>query len=275
MSRFSVAFLIAVLCFGGASTLISAQTPTGSEPPASPQTSTPPVISTDRPAITDASTVVPKSELVCENGLTETGNQGQQSVDLPETLLRFGITSKTEFRFTAPDYFANYNSGRGFVSGFGDLALGFKQQLVATSNGFDVALIASLSFPTGADRLSSHGYDPALLLPWSHPISKNWTAAGMFSVAWPTEGGSHNATGQASFLVDRQLTSRWDAFLEYAGYFPQRGGPQHVLHTGTSFKLTNNQQLDFHIGFGLSSAAVDHFVGVGYSFQFRAIPSHN
>jgi hypothetical protein len=194
---------------------------------------------------------------------------------LPETLLRFGITSKTEFRFTAPDYFANYNDGRGGASGFGDLALGVKQQLVATSNGFDIALIASLSFPTGADRLSSHGYDPALLLPWSHPISKNWTAAGMFSVAWPTEGARRNATGQASFLLDRQLTSRWDAFLEYGGYYPERGGPEHILHTGTSFKLTNNQQLDFHVGFGLSSAAVDHFVGFGYSFQFQAIPGRN
>jgi hypothetical protein len=266
--------LTVLLCFSAASPFLSGQTTTGPGPQTA-QSSAPAVISTDRPAITDASTVVPKSELVFENGLTETGNQGQQSVDLPETLLRFGITSKTEFRFTAPDYFANYNDGRGGASGFGDLALGVKQQLVATSNGFDIALIASLSFPTGADRLSSHGYDPALLLPWSHPISKNWTAAGMFSVAWPTEGARRNATGQASFLLDRQLTSRWDAFLEYGGYYPERGGPEHILHTGTSFKLTNNQQLDFHVGFGLSSAAVDHFVGFGYSFQFQAIPGRN
>jgi hypothetical protein len=29
--------------------------------------------------------------------------------------------------------------------------------------------------------------------------------------------------------------------------------------------------LDLHVGFGLSSAAVDHFVGVGYSFRFQAV----
>jgi hypothetical protein len=271
MSEWSLACWLVV----GIAASVSAQAQTGSGQQSTQQgeqTSAPAVISTDRPAITDASTVVPKSEMMFENGLTETGYQGQQSVDLPETLVRFGITSKTEFRFTAPDYFANYNAGRGVASGFGDLALGFKQQLVARSNGFDVALIGSLSFPVGADRLSSHGYDPGVLLPWSHPISKNWTAAGMFSVAWPTQGGRRNATGQASFLIDRQLTSRWDAFLEYGGYYPERGGAQQILHTGTSFKVTNNQQLDFHAGFGLSSAAVDHFVGFGYSFQFRAIP---
>ena len=233
--------------------------------------SAPPVIDTDRPAITDASTVVPRGDLLFENGLTETGSQGQSSFDVPETLVRFGLTSKTELRFGVPDYFENYNTGSGFGSGRGDLSVGVKQQLIATSSGFDVALIASLSFPTGANVISSHGYDPQLLLPWSHPLSKNWTAEGMFSVLWPTEGPRRNVTGQASFLVDRQITSRWDAFLEYGGEYPERGGPQHIAHTGTSFKITPNQQLDFHVGFGLSSAAVGHFIGVGYSFQFQTI----
>jgi hypothetical protein len=31
-----------------------------------------------------------------------------------------------------------------------------------------------------------------------------------------------------------------------------------------------NQQLDFHAGVGLSRAAVDRFIGVGYSFRFQA-----
>jgi hypothetical protein len=227
----------------------------------------PPTINTDRPAFTDASTVVPSGYLVFENGLAETGSQGQQVVDFPETLARFGLTSKMELRFTAPDYFHNFSAG-GAGSGFGDLSLGVKQQLFATSGGFDASLVVSLSFPTGAQPLSSHGYDPSFQVPWSHPISKNWTAAGMFSLLWPTQGARRNLTGQASFYLDRQITSRWDAFVEYGGEFPQRGGPQHIIHPGTSYKITPNQQLDFHFGFGLSSAAVDHFVGIGYSFQF-------
>jgi len=233
--------------------------------------STQPAITTDRPAITDSSVVVPRGKLVFENGFTETGNQQQRSFDFPETLSRFGLTSKTELRFSAPDYFQNSNTGRGFGSGWGDLSLGVKQQLAATAGGFDASLVVALSFPTGANTISSHGYDPLLQLPWSRPLSKNWTAAGMFSLLLPTEGPRRNLTGQASFLLDRQLTSRWDAFVEYGGEFPQRGGPQHVLHTGTAFKITSNQQLDFHFGIGLSSAAVDHFVGFGYSFQLQAL----
>jgi len=233
---------------------------------------TQPVIMTDRPAITDASTVVPSGYLLFENGFAETGNQGQSGFDFTETLVRFGLASKTELRFGAPDYFQNFNTGRGFGSGWGDLSLGVKQQIFATSGGFDASLVVALSLPTGANIISSHGYDPQFLAPWSHPISKNWTAAGMFSLLWPTEGARRNLTGQASFLIDRQITTKLDAFVEYGGEYPQRGGPQHIVHSGGSFKIRPNQQLDFHFGFGLSSAAVDHFIGFGYSFQFRALP---
>ncbi len=230
-----------------------------------------PTITTDRPAITDASTVVRNGVLVFENGFAEAGSHGQQSFDVPETLVRLGLTPRAEFRFGVPDYYQNVNNGTGFGSGWGDLSLGIKQQLVAGAAGFDASLIVSLSFPTGANAVSSHGYDPQFLMPWSHSISKNWTAEGMFSLLWPTQGKTRNLTGQASFLVDRQIIGRWDAFIEYGGEFPERGGPQHLLHLGTAFKITPNQQLDFHIGFGLSSAAVDHFVGFGYSFQWQAV----
>jgi hypothetical protein len=230
-------------------------------------------ITTDRPAVTDSSMVVARRVLLFENGLTETSTQGQRGFDFPETLIRFGLTSKTELRANVPDYFQNCNMGRGFASGWGDLSLGAKQQLLANSEGLDASFIFMLSFPTGADAISSHGYDPQFLLPWSHPISKNWTAAGMFALFWPTQvspsgGVRRNLTGQPSFLLDRQNTSRWDTFIEYAGDFLQRGTPQHLLHLGTAFKVTSNQQADFHVGFGLSSAAVDHFIGIGYSFQY-------
>lgn len=171
-------------------------------------TSTQPVITTDRPAITDSSIVVPSRYLLFENGFTETSNQGQYGFDFPETLARFGLTSKTELRFSAPGYFQNFNTGRGLGSGWSDLGLGVKQQLVAGAGGLDASLVVSLSFPTGANTISSHGYDPEVLVPWSHPITKNWTAAGMFSLSWPTEGARRNLAGQASFLLDRQITTR-------------------------------------------------------------------
>jgi hypothetical protein len=183
--------------------------------------------------------------------------------------MRFGLASKTEARLTVPDYFGQV-AGSGIGSGFGDLAIGVKQQLGPAPGGFDVSLVATLSLPTGANAISSHGYDPSAQLPWSRALSSNWTAAGMLSVYWPTQEGRRNVTGEGTLLIDRQLTKKWDAFVEYAGDFPERGGPRHLGHFGTAYKLTPRQQIDFHVGVGLSSAAVDHFIGVGYSFRLQA-----
>jgi hypothetical protein len=108
-------------------------------------------------------------------------------------------------------------------------------------------------------------------VPWSRALSANWTAAGMLSVYGPTQGDRRNVTGEFTFLLDRQLTKPWDTFVEYAGDFPEIGGPRHLLHFGTALKITKQQRIDSRVGVGLSSAAVDHLVRIGYSFRFQAI----
>jgi hypothetical protein len=227
------------------------------------------VIATDRPQITSSSIVVPCGSLQFENGFQETSNRGQRIFDFPETSVRLGVAAKTELRLGVPDYFHNDDTPSGFTNGFGDLSVGFKQQL-GPIHGFNVSLIPSVSLPTGANQISSHGYDPSVQVPWSRSLSKNSTVAGMFSVMWPTESGRRNVTGQGSVYFDRQLTQAWDAYVEYSGGFPERGGPQNIVDFGTALKPTPHQQLDLHFGFGLSAAVPDHMIGFGYSVRFQA-----
>lgn len=233
-------------------------------------------IATDRPQVTSSSIVVPCGSLQFENGFQETSAGGQQTYDFPETSIRFGIARKTELRYMVPDYYWNLATGSGTATGLGDMSLGFKQQVGPTKGKFDVSVIPSVSFPTGANAISSHGYDPTVQLPWSRGLSKNWTLAGMFSVMWPTQAAANgglqrDVTGQGSVYFDRQLTAPWDAWVEYSGAFPQRGGPQNIIDFGTSYKISPHQQLDFHAGFGLSAAAPSHMIGFGYSVRFQVI----
>jgi hypothetical protein len=220
-------------------------------------------IATDRPQITNSSIVVPCGSLQFENGFQLTSASGQRTYDLPETAVRLGIARRTELRLTVPDYFRNPN-------GFGDLAIGFKQQ-VGPLHGFDLSVIPTLSLPSGASGISSHGYDPSIQFPWSRSLPKGWTVAGQFGLLDPTQSLRHNVTGEASFYVDRQLTAPWDAYVEYSGYYPQRGGPQHILDFGTAYKPTLHQQLDLHGGIGLSAAAEDYSFGLGYSVRFQLL----
>jgi hypothetical protein len=227
-------------------------------------------ISTDRPQVTNSSIVVPCGSLQFENGFLVTGNSGKQGFDLPETSLRIGVAGKTELRLGIPDFYYKDDTGTAFPTGFSDLTLGMKQQL-GPLHGFDLSLIPYLTLPTGAAAISSHGYDPGLQAPWSRSLSKTWTAAGMFSILWPTVSGKRDTTGQASIYFDRQLTAPWDAYAEYAGSFPERGGVQHSIDFGTAYKPSPHQQVDLHFSKGLSAAATDWSVGVGYSVRFQVV----
>jgi len=226
------------------------------------------VIATDRPAFTDSSAVVPDKVFQAENGLLDTSDQARRTLDFPETLIRIGIGPSTELRFTAPDYTRDYEASTGLRSNFGDLALGVKQQLPSPF-GLELAAVLSLSLPTGAAAVSGHGYDPSFQLPWSHKLASNCIAAGMPSLYVPAQNGAHSVVGESTFLVDRQLNKDWGAFAEYAGDFPQAGGPRDLLHFGTAYRIAAHYQLDLHVGVGLSTGTADHLVGIGYSFRFR------
>ena len=241
----------------------------GQEPTAN---NTPAPIATDRPSVTNSSIVVPVGSIQAENGFLVTNNQGQNIADGSETLLRFGILARTELRFNVADYYYNLN-GSGIGTGFGDMALGVKEQLGPLPGKLDVSVTAFVSFPTGATGVSSGGYDPGLQVAWSRPLPSKWTTAGMLSLYGPTQNHSHNLTGESTILLDRQLTAPWDAFVEYVGDFRERGGTRQFIQFGTALKLgkRQRQQLDFHVGVGLTSAAVNHFIGVGYSFRFQAL----
>jgi hypothetical protein len=228
------------------------------------------MIMTDRPQFTNTAVVVPCGSLQFENGYSATEYSGQWASDFPETMARFGVTSNTELRFGAPDYYNHLPVSGGATNGFGDLSAGLKQQL-GPVRGLDISVIGMVSMPTGSKYISSHGYDPTVQVPMSYALSKNWTMNAMLAWMWPTEGTRRNSTGEVSGYLDRQLKTKWDAYVEYAGFFPQRGSPEHVIDVGAAFRITPQQQLDFRCDFGLSAAAPDHVIGVGYSFRLQAI----
>jgi len=210
-----------------------------------------PEIVTDRPDITESGIVVPKGSLQAENGLTLTNDHGQHTLDFSETLLRLGVGSRTELRIVIPNY-VNGFEGRAPASGFGDVALGVKQQLGPLWDGFDLSVIAALSLPTGADRISSHGVDPFVKFPWSQDLKGGWSVGAMFSMFWDTSGHRRNLIWEPTFFVERQIVHPFDVFVEYAGDYAQRLGARQIIHLGGAYKVTPKQQVDLHFGAGLS-----------------------
>jgi hypothetical protein len=223
-------------------------------------------IATDRPDFTETAIVVPRGRLQLETGFTyENGSSGHRSFNLPEALLRWGIAEKTELRFVLPDYIRAWNGDK--TSGIGDSAIGFKHQLGPVGR-FDLAVIGHATIPTGSSAFSSDRVDPEAAFTWATDLDERTSIAGMFGFLWPSEDGERNFTFTPTVSLGRSLGGRWGAFLEWAAEFPEDGGDIHLLHHGYTYRLSNDSQLDMHVGFGLSQAAPDFFIGGGYSVRF-------
>ena len=228
-----------------------------------------PAIVTDRPDVTESSIVVPKGSLQLENGVTWTTDQGNQSVDYSETLVRFGVSTRTELRLVIPNYLKDVTGSN--ASGFDDIAVGVKQQLGPLWGHFDLAVIAALSLPTGADRISSHGFDPFIKLPWSMDFAKGWSVGGMQSFFWNTNAGRRNLVWEPTLMVEKEISDPWSVFVEYVGDFALKGSSKQIAHFGTTYRITPKQQVDFHFGFGVAHAPPDHFLAVGYSIRLDGL----
>ena len=225
-------------------------------------------ISTDRPDVTNSSVVVPYGSLQVENGVDETRRQGSNVVSGTETRLRLGVAQCTEVLADVPTYFYSLN-GRA-SSGFSDLVVSVKRELPVPL-GFHLSATTGLGFPTGASKVSTHGYDPYIQIPWSRRITDDWSLHGMFTVTWFTSQHIINPTFEPTLSLERALGPAGDLFVEYVGEYPNHARPSQILDAGGSWRVTRVQQLDFHVGFGLNSSSPNHFFGIGYSFRLDGL----
>ncbi len=225
-------------------------------------------IDTDRPDVTNSSRVVPYGSPQAENGVDWTVLQGSNVLSGTTTRLRLGIAQCTEVSADVPTYFYSLN-GRA-SSGFSDLIVSIKYEL-AVPYGFHLSATGGLGFPTGASKISSHGYDPYIQFPWSRRLTDDWSLHGMFTVTWFTSQHIINPTFEPTLSLQRDLGPTRDLFVEYVGDYPDHARPSQILDGGGSWRVTRLQQLDFHVGFGLNSSSPDHFFGIGYSFRLDGL----
>jgi hypothetical protein len=225
-------------------------------------------ISTDRPDVTNSSRVVPYGSLQVENGVDWTVRQKSDVISGSETRLRLGVAQCTELLADVPTYFYSLN-GRA-SSGFSDFVISVKRELPVPL-GFELSATGGLGFPTGASKISSHGYDPYVQVPWSRRITDDWSLHGMFTVTWFTRQRRINPTFEPTLSLERELGPTHDLFIEYVGDYPNHARPSQILDGGGSWRVTKVEQLDFHVGFGLNSSSPDHFFGIGYSFRLDGL----
>jgi hypothetical protein len=89
----------------------------------------------------------------------------------------------------------------------------------------------------------------------------------MVTAFWYPDDRTRHGLLQPTLVIERQLRSNADVFVEYVGGFPTRGAPSQLLDSGGAYRFTRLQQLDFHLAGGLNDRAPRYYVGIGYSLR--------
>jgi hypothetical protein len=222
-------------------------------------------IATDRPDVTNSSVVVPAGSLQIENGVNVSARGGDRLVDGTNTRLRAGIANCLEFLVDVPTYFAGVK-GLG-NSGLSDVTPALKWQISPTPGKVDLSAVFGVALPTGSVRIAGPGAQPYLQFPWSWELQGGWGLSGMFTEFFRPSDSTAKLISEATFLIEKKVTERASLFVEYVGDYPQNGSSAQLLNWGGLYRLTPNQQLDFHLALGLNHNAPSYIVGVGYSVR--------
>jgi len=222
-------------------------------------------IVTDRPSVTNSSTVVAVGSLQSENGINLSRPDGSEVFDGTNSRLRLGVAPCLELLVDLPNYTTALHGTA--PSGFGDIAPAVKWQVSPVPGKFDLSMTFGAALPTGAVSVAGQGVQPYLQFPWSVDLGGKWTLAGMETNFFTPDKPVSKYTNQSNFVISKELNERSFLFVEYVGNFPLNGGAAHLFNTGGGYRLTDTQQIDFRLGFGLNRNAPDYIVGIGYSWR--------
>lgn len=229
-------------------------------------------IETNRPSFMFSPLVLPRGALQFENGtLYQHYQHGGTYFDASETQVRLGLTKSTEFEMFVPTFVLFHQEHTQTTdAGVSDLSeVGFKHQFPAIKN-FQATFIGALNIPTGSVMISGRGVQPVFRVPWSYSLSKTWSLMGMQSLLLINDG--RDLEYEPDFMLNKAITRRLSAFIEYGGFFIHHAYPVNLIHFGAVQKLNKNNQIDMQWGFGMNKAAPAAFVGAGYSVRFDRLP---
>jgi hypothetical protein len=223
-----------------------------------------PSIQTDRPDQTECPFITPIDYFQFENGFSyEEIDKNSNEIVVPTVLSRFGINDHFELRliteFTILDK----------ISGFYPVLIGFKTRLFEEKGIIPLtSFIGHISIPKIAStKLQTIYYAPQFRFTMQHTISEKQSLSYNLGSEWNGE------TAQPTFIytltTGYSFSEKIGGYLEWYGFIPQFGKPDHRFDAGVTYLFNTNHQLDISSGFGLSENSPMYFISLGYSFRLK------
>jgi len=227
-------------------------------------------LSTDRPDLSEASTVVPAGLLQLEIGVHTTRGRGAAgpTVSNTPTLFRIGAGGGWEIRLGGDGLVVIDVPGAQSVSGLADLVVGFKRSL-----GKDLALLGSVALPTAAAPFSNGSAVYGFIVAWDSNLGGGWELGfnygGSLVPSFPGADTRHYEHF-VSAAFGHDLTTSLGVFFDLYGLRSHRRGSRTLLSTqvGATYLLTRLLQVDLYADLGLTRRAPARSLGAGLSVVF-------
>lgn len=224
---------------------------------------------TDRPDRTESALVIPVGSFQVESGFTAMPGDGRTDLDLPQVLLRYGLSDGLELRVEgARSSFVNAGGKREeawqvpeFAAKLG-LGEGGSAQ-VAT------ALLVKLGLPSLAGDREGSPY-PVLLLAADRDLGERLGLGANLGMEW--NGAEPAPAVVASLSLGADLTAELGAFAEWYASLPEGGAGDHRWDAGLTWALGSRMLVDASAGNGFQGQG--WFWGAGFSFRLVGQSGH-
>jgi hypothetical protein len=226
-------------------------------------------ISTERPTVGDSPDVISAGSLQLENGAGVSLQKSSYAADLPENLLRLGLTKRTEVRFQSSDlvYQPGQDSGVPSLQS-SDVAVSAKFLLGGPGTVQPKSAILGLSLPTGGVNLTSGSHDPTLTLIWTQAFPHGYFLNQLVQGTLTTLAGARRPVWAPSIAGGRSLTSTLGTFAEYAPSLLQDHSLTWVVDGGLTYTRIKTEQIDLRAGVLRDGLGTHTLISVGYSKRY-------
>ena len=227
-----------------------------------------PVISTDRPTVGSSPDLVPARSLQVENGIGASFQRNHFIGDLPEYLLRLGLTQRVEVRFLfGNEVYQHSNTPHLPSLQTLDPAFSMKISLGKPTTLYPRSAIVSLSFPRGGPSWTSGSYDPGLTFIWTQAFKRGYFLNELVGGTLTTLGDARRMAWAPSLAGGRAISNTITGFAEYAPTVLASGSSEYVVDGGFAVVFQKLHQFDVRGGYINDPAGYHTLLSVGYSIR--------
>ena len=130
-----------------------------------------------------------------------------------------------------------------------------KWQISPVPGKIDLSATVGVGLPTGTRAIAGWAPSPMCSFRGRGSCRGGWGLSGMLTNFFSPPNPSTRSRRETTFVIEREFGKKTFAFVEYVGDYREHGGPSYMINSGAGYRVTNTQQIDFHVAIGLNDIA--------------------